>query len=109
MEKPSLYFWISDGCAWIRVTGRGDVRNATEVKELSKKAISGRGVREFVVDFTECHEIDSTFLGIISGIALRLRELRVPRGVRLVNCSDRTRMLLGNLGLDELFQIEENR
>jgi anti-anti-sigma regulatory factor len=34
-----------------------------------------RGHREFVVDLGDCELMDSTFMGTLAGVALRLREI----------------------------------
>jgi anti-sigma B factor antagonist len=63
-----------------------------------------RGYRSFVVDLTDCDLMDSTFMGTLAGIALRLREIGQGSLV-VVGANDRNRMLLENLGLDQLFRV----
>ena len=64
-----------------------------------------RGFREFAVDLKTCPVMDSTFMGTLAGIALRLRELGQGH-LRVTNLNDRNGDLLSNLGLDQLFIIE---
>ena len=90
---------------WIRVEGKGSFLNSTGLKEFSKE-MTNRGFREFVVDLKNCPVMDSTFMGTLAGLALRLRELGQGR-LRVVNLNDRNRDLLANLGLDQLFTIED--
>lgn len=105
MYQPSIYFWISDGCGWARVVGAANFLNATQLKDFGKEAID-KGAREFVVDLKVCQYLDSTFMGTIAGIALRIRELYGPRGgVHVLNCSDSHKELLAGLGLQQLFNI----
>ncbi len=63
-----------------------------------------RGFREFVVDLKSCPLMDSTFMGTLAGVALRLRELGQGH-LRVVNLNERNQDLLGNLGLDQLFTM----
>ncbi len=49
--------------------------------------------------------MDSTFMGTMAGIALRLRELG-SGGLTVLNANPRNRSLLENLGLDHLFATE---
>src|SRR5437764_10488259 len=63
-----------------------------------------RGYREFVVDLVDCVMMDSTFMGTMAGLALRLKELGQGH-LRVVHCGERSRQLLSGLGLDQLFQI----
>jgi hypothetical protein len=48
--------------------------------------------------------MDSTFMGTLAGVALRLRELGQGQ-LQVVNLNERNQDLLGNLGLDQLFTI----
>src|SRR5436309_16100398 len=66
-----------------------------------------RGYREFVVDLVDCVMMDSTFMGTMAGVALRLKELGQGH-LRVVHCGQRSRELLSGLGLDQLFQISTN-
>jgi len=65
-----------------------------------------RGYREFVIDLKCCSVMDSTFMGTMAGIALRLREIGQGQ-LRVVQLNERNRDLLANLGLDQLFTIDE--
>jgi hypothetical protein len=49
--------------------------------------------------------MDSTFMGTLAGVALRLREIG-QGGLRAVNVNVRNASLLENLGLDQLFTVE---
>src|SRR5207237_7162298 len=65
------------------------------------------GYREFVLDLVDCVMMDSTFMGTMAGLALRLKELGQGH-LRVVHCGERSRQLLSGLGLDQLFQISSN-
>ena len=65
-----------------------------------------RGYRSFVIDLADCPVMDSTFMGTLAGVALRLRETEVGI-LRVRNANERNYELLRNLGLDNLFQIEK--
>jgi hypothetical protein len=60
-----------------------------------------------VVDLVDCVMMDSTFMGTMAGLALRLKELGQGH-LRVVHCGERSRQLLSGLGLDQLFQISSN-
>ena len=61
--------------------------------------------RVFVVDLADCPVMDSTFMGTLAGLALRLRESE--NGSLLVcNVNERNADLLRNLGLNNLFTVE---
>jgi len=89
---------------WLKVNGRGTFQNSPGVKEFVKQMIQ-RGHRQFVVDLGSCELMDSTFMGTLAGVALRLREIG-QGGLRAVNVNVRNASLLENLGLDQLFSVE---
>ena len=64
-----------------------------------------RGHREFVVDLKNCPVMDSTFMGTLAGMALRLREIGQGH-LHVINLNERNCDLLKNLGLDQLFVME---
>jgi len=92
---------------WLKVIGRGTFQNSPGVKEFVKQMIQ-RGHRDFVVDLDTCELMDSTFMGTLAGVALRLREIG-QGGLRAVNVNSRNADLLENLGLDQLFAVETGR
>src|SRR5437870_10530146 len=66
-----------------------------------------RGYREFVIDLADCAMMDSTFMGTMASVALRLKEL--GRGhLHVVHCGNRSQELLSGLGLDQIFDIHVN-
>jgi anti-anti-sigma regulatory factor len=74
------------------------------MKEYSRRMIQ-KGHRLFVIDLANCELMDSTFMGTMAGIALRLRELG-SGGLTVLHANTRNRSLLENLGLDHLFATE---
>jgi anti-sigma B factor antagonist len=102
--QPSILVGIASRTVWVRVEGKGSFLNSTGLKEFAKEMVN-RGFREFAVDLCKCPVMDSTFMGTLAGIALRLRELGQGQ-LRVTNLNDRNRDLLGNLGLDQLFIME---
>jgi len=63
-----------------------------------------RGFRDIVVDLGNCDSMDSTFMGTLAGIALRLREIGQGT-LRTINVNPRNSELLENLGLDQIFRV----
>lgn len=91
----------------VRVEGRGSFETSAGLKEFFKKML-GRGYREFVVDLRPCELMDSTFMGTLAGVALRLREAGKGR-LRVVNANPRNLDLLAGLGLDHLFEVSRDQ
>ncbi len=103
--SSSVLVGCIDRTVWVKVEGRGSFQNSAGLKEFVKQMIQ-RGHREFVVDLKDCEQMDSTFMGTLAGVALRLREIG-QGGLRVINVNVRNADLLSSLGLDQLFSVEE--
>jgi anti-sigma B factor antagonist len=88
------------------VEGRGSFLNSGNLKEFAQEMVN-RGYREFVIDLQNCAMMDSTFMGTMAGVALRLRELGHGH-LRVIHCGNRSRDLLFGLGLDQILSIQSN-
>jgi anti-anti-sigma factor len=86
---------------WIRIEGKGTFQNSPALKEFSRKMID-EGRRCFVVDLKNCPAMDSTFMGTLAGLAIRLRDTGTGE-LWVVNRNERNTELLAGLGLDPLF------
>jgi anti-anti-sigma regulatory factor len=91
---------------WVKVEGKGNFLNSGNLKEFAREMVA-RGYREFVVDLEHCVMMDSTFMGTMAGVALRLRELGHGH-LHVVHAGERSRDLLSGLGLDQIFSIHAN-
>jgi anti-sigma B factor antagonist len=94
----------TDKIVWIKVEGKGSFLNSSGLKDFSREMVN-RGHREFVVDLKHCPVMDSTFMGTMAGMALRLREIGQGH-VHVTNLNERNGDLLRNLGLDQLFAMD---
>ena len=104
--ESSIQVGVSGPAVWVRVEGKGNFLNSGNLKEFAR-AMVDRGYREFVIDLHNCAMMDSTFMGTMAGVALRLKELGQGH-LRVVHCGQRSQELLSGLGLDQLFQISTN-
>lgn len=99
----ALHVAVAEDHAFIRVIGRGTFKISPALKEFAVRAIDS-GCRRIVLDMADCVGMDSTFMGILAGLALRLRKGGAGRVV-MVNLKERTRGLLATLGLDEAIDL----
>ncbi len=104
--QSSIQVGVNGPTVWVRVAGRGSFLNSGSLKEFAREMVN-RGHREFVFDLEECVMMDSTFMGTMAGMALRLKELGEGR-VHVIHCGERSRDLLSGLGLDQIFDIQAN-
>lgn len=87
----------------MRVDGRGTFQNSTGLKEFAAE-MTKRGHREFIVDLKNCELMDSTFMGTLAGIAMRLG---TGGKLHVIRPNTRCRQVLKNLGLDRVVSVEE--
>jgi anti-sigma B factor antagonist len=102
--QSSIQVGVNGSVVWVRVAGRGSFLNSGSLKEFAREMVN-RGYREFVFDLAECVMMDSTFMGTMAGMALRLKELGQGR-LHVIHCGERSRELLSGLGLDLIFDIQ---
>ncbi|PAW76909.1 MAG: hypothetical protein B9S32_13350 [Verrucomicrobia bacterium Tous-C9LFEB] len=106
METSKILVARKDELAVIQICGRGSFQNAGAVKSFYQELLQ-QGVSRFVVDLNECTYLDSTFLGTLTGLGMRLKDKSAGKGkLHIVNVNARNVELLRNLGLDRLFNID---
>jgi anti-sigma B factor antagonist len=100
----SILVGVTGKAVCVKVRGKGSFQNSPALKEFAREMFE-RGHRVFVIDLADCSVMDSTFMGTLAGLALRLRES--GNGCLLVcNVNERNADLLRNLGLNNLFAVE---
>ena len=97
----SIQVGVCGPSVWVKV--EGSFLNSDNLKEFAR-AMLDQGYREFVVDLADCAMMDSTFMGTMARLALRLRELGHGH-LHIVHCGSRNQQLLSGLGLDRIFDI----
>jgi anti-sigma B factor antagonist len=102
----SIQVGVSGPTVWVKVEGKGSFLNSGNLKDFAREMLD-RGYREFVVDLADCAMMDSTFMGTMASVALRLKELGHGH-LHIVHCGNRSHELLSGLGLDQIFDIRGN-
>src|SRR2546430_5422494 len=104
--QSSILVGVNGPAVWVRVEGKGNFLNSGSLKQFAQEMVN-RGYREFVFDLEHCAMMDSTFMGTMAAVALRLKELGQGH-LHVIHCGDRSRQLLSGLGLDQIFDIRAN-
>lgn len=89
----------------VRIDGRASFLNSGSLKDFFAEMIK-QGKRRFVVDFRLCASMDSTFLGVLAGVALELRRQSPPGVLTLARVGERNLELIRNLGLHRLATVD---
>src|SRR5258708_19277729 len=90
--ESSIQVGVRGPTVWVKVEGKGSFLNSGNLKEFSREMLD-RGYREFVVDLADCAMMDSTFMGTMASVALRLKEIGHGH-LHIVHCANRRRQLL---------------
>lgn len=91
--------------AIVKIIGRVSFTNSGPLREFFTQATQA-GKRRFILDFSECTSMDSTFLGIIAGAALELRRADPPGSIIVCRLGARNLELVRNLGLHRIMTVD---
>ncbi len=110
MATPAAQLMVStlENLACIKVIGRANFAVSVNFKRLVQ-GLSEKGIQFLVIDLAECTAMDSTFLGDLAGLGLKLQGVCPPgkSAIRLLNTPDSVRDSIESLGIDRLFQMIE--
>jgi len=103
--KPTFLVDTSSDPVAIRIEGRASFQNSACLQDFFT-ALLAQGKRRFVMDFANCTSMDSTFLGVLAGVALQFRKLTSPGSLVLCRLGARNLELVRNLGLHRLLTVD---
>jgi anti-sigma B factor antagonist len=107
---PALSVAVVEHTAFIKVPGRANFNSSIDFKTLVTQ-LRERSFETFVLDLGECVTMDSTFLGVLSGLALKHADDKQQRkteeklSIELLNPNARITDLLESLGVSHLFKV----
>jgi anti-sigma B factor antagonist len=107
-EEPQFLVNPYDDPVVVKITGKASFLNSAPVKDLFERLVE-QGRRRFVIDFQQCSGMDSTFLGIMAGLGIRLLKTEPKGNVVLCRLGARNRELVRNLGLHRLLILDEGK
>src|SRR5262245_5888313 len=97
---------VGEKFACIKIRGRADFSSSIDFKTLINE-LRQKEYTYFVLDLTECTLMDSTFLGVLAGLGLKmsaaLSKDQCSPPIELLNPNARITELLENLGVLHLF------
>ena len=108
----NLAVWVGDQLVCVKVAGRANFSGSVDFKTLVT-TLWDKGYHHFVLDLTECLLMDSTFLGVLAGLGLKLNDHNGQshnpasngHAIELLNPSPRIADLIENLGITHLFDV----
>lgn len=89
----------------VRIEGRASFQNSGCVREFVTEMVRS-GKRRFVFDFKQCAGMDSTFLGVLAGSAIELKNLKPGGSLVAARLGQRNLDLIRGLGLHRLLLVD---
>ena len=104
-EEPQFLVNPYDDPVIVKISGKASFLNSSPVKDFFDQLVQ-QGKSRFVIDFQKCTGMDSTFLGILAGLGIKMMKSD-PRGsVVLCRLGSRNLELIQNLGLHRLLTVD---
>ena len=101
-QEQNILHGEYDGFYWIRPEGKGSFKSSPSVKEAVEAKINeGSNV---VVDLEQITGMDSTFMGMLAGLAVKLQ--KKGKRLELAGVSEKSYDSLEDLGLDAMLDID---
>lgn len=89
--------------AYIRVHGRATFKIGPALKQFGVMALE-KGCRRIIVEMQDCVGMDSTFMGVLAGLATQLK--KSDGEVILRNISEKNAFLIKMLGINHLVKMD---
>ena len=105
MNKESIYkVCATNNEVYVQIREKASYLNCSPLRSFLHEMVN-EGNRVFVVDFQNCSGMDSTFLGILVGLALQLRKFRDGGNLTLLNLIGRNLETVENLGIHKIANV----
>ena len=109
-KSPVMSVAVAGNVVFVKLPGRANFTTSVDFKTLINE-LRGQGFSHFILDLGDCVTMDSTFLGVLAGLALRNSDGKETTSsgerlkLELLNPNPRVADLLDNLGVVHLFNI----
>ena len=102
MKENDLLISNCSGCYTVAVSGRANFEYAVPLRDLARRAAT---FTAFKFDMRNCTAMDSTFMGVLTMLALKAKKCGVV--IDICNANDTLKKLLRDLGVAKLFEFKE--
>ena len=105
MNKESIYkVCATNNEVYVQIREKASYLNCAPLRSFLHQMVN-EGNRVVVVDFQNCSSMDSTFLGILVGLALQLRKFQDGGNLTLLNLIGRNLETVENLGIHKIATV----
>lgn len=103
-EQSDINWGKFDSYSWIRCSGKGSFLTSPAVKQCADRCLQ-EGARCIVIDLDQCTGMDSTFMGMLAGLAMRLTKQTGGGRLEIAGANEKNSNSLEDLGLDAFMEI----
>lgn len=103
MDVNSIEVASTPQRAFARIKGRGDFLNSQALKDFIVSMME-KGITDFFIDLKECKTMDSTFMGVLAGTALQIKN-KHQKKLTLFHVEEHNLKLLTTLGIHIFLSI----
>lgn len=107
MDDSKIKAALIDQLVVIKVEGRGSFLNSRLLRDFLDKMIL-KNLEKFIFDLTECKTMDSTFMGTLAGLSIKLKKNGANAKISLVAPNKQCYRLITTLGLDQILNVRSN-
>jgi len=104
--QDDLQAAITNHTLFVRIIGRGSFKVAASLKQFVIEITTIRPNTMVVFDLEDCIGMDSTFMGVLAGLAGRFK--KTNQLFELINLSGKNALLLKTLGVDHVLSVYKN-
>ena len=90
--------------AFVKVSQKASYLNCEPLRKFFEEQTK-LGQKKFIIDFKNCTSMDSTFLGILVGVALKIRADQDGGSMALLNLTGRNLETVCNLGIHQISDV----
>ncbi len=105
MSDTSIFVGSLHDVAWVRIDGVATKDTCSGIRGYFSRSLS-EGLRSFVIDLEDCKLIDSTFIGILTGLAGKVVDDEGE--VKVIHPNERNEKSICKLGLDQIIHIDRD-
>ena len=98
-HRNELLVLVRKQCAMLKVKGYGSFKEGPSIKHFGVSAIN-KGCTVIIFDMGECLGMDSTFMGVMAELAMRVHDANGR--LAAINLTEKTFSLLKTLGLNRI-------
>lgn len=98
VKNDSILAALNGSTVVVKIVGRGSFKTSPSLKAFVRQAAEESGCRRFIFDMTDCVSMDSTFMGVVAGLALRMKKTG-RESLSVANLTQKTFSLLDTLGV----------